>query len=81
MFPRDVSCFRPCVPGLVLDRSWNLIWFRRLQMDSWVVSFMSFQPRLDGGFKYFLFSPLLGEMIQFEEYTRDLVPKETQDNI
>ena len=24
--------------------------------------------KLGGGFKYFLFSPLLGEMIQFDEY-------------
>ena len=27
---------------------------------------------LGGGFKYFLFSPLLGEMIQFDEHTFQL---------
>ena len=30
-----------------------------------------FDINLGGGFKYFLFSPLLGKMIQFDEYFSD----------
>ncbi len=29
---------------------------------------MAIQQKLGGGFKYFLFSPLLGEMIHFDQY-------------
>ena len=35
----------------------------------WV--FMMYTLSLGGGFKYFLFIPLLGEMIQFDQYFSD----------
>ena len=36
-------------------QSWGLCW-----------DFLQYVPILGGGFKYFLFSPLFGEMIQFD---------------
>ena len=40
--------------------------YRKVVFKSWENHWMSSNEMLGGGFKYFLFSPLLGEMIQFD---------------
>ena len=45
-------------------------WVRtnRVKPRPWMLMFIIYIYILGGGFKYFLFLPLLGEMIQFDEY-------------
>ena len=61
-------------PGGPVGRGkvWSSFWFRKiwrwLRCYNFFISVSSVHIILGGGFKYFLFSPLLGEVIQFDEY-------------
>ena len=53
--------------GLALEK----LWLRLAIFHLLLSHCFSLQSFLGGGFKYFLFSPLLGEMIQFDQYFSD----------